>query len=68
MLPILSTIGVTESDLNTSLGAGTANQIKFGVITTKNNNNPQKSKPNLYFFNMFLLKTPICTNMFKVIF
>lgn len=48
----VSMLSVIDADLNISFGAGIANQTKFGIIMTRNSNNPQISKLNLYFFNI----------------
>lgn len=47
-------MGVIDSTLKMSCGAGIANQIKFGIIIKKKSANPQISKPNLYFFKIYL--------------
>ncbi|WP_350453707.1 hypothetical protein [Slackia heliotrinireducens] len=49
-----SVSGVSESALNMSLGAGIANQIKFGTMTAKNSTSPRHSKPKLYFRSITL--------------
>ena len=49
--PNISTIAVTDSFLKISFGAGTANQIKFGIITIRKITKPEISKLNLYLFN-----------------
>lgn len=50
--PIVSITTVTDSVLNISLGAGTANYMKLGIIIIKKTISPQTSNPILYFFNM----------------
>lgn len=54
--PIMSITGVTDLTLKMSFGAGTANHMKFGIITIKKSTNPEKSKPNLYFFKSIILR------------
>lgn len=46
-----------DLSLNISFGAGITNQIKFGIITIRNNSTPQISKLNLYFFNIWSFPT-----------
>ena len=48
---IESILGVSESVLNISFGVGITNQMKFGIIMTRNSTSPRHSKPNLYFFS-----------------
>lgn len=56
-------IGVTDFALKTSFGAGTANHMKFGIITIRKSVKPEISKPNLYCFNthdpLFTVKSPL---------
>ena len=52
---MISMIGVADSDLNTSLGAGTANQLKLGNITNRKRIKPQTSNPNRYLLNNFIV-------------
>lgn len=47
-----SSVSVIESILNTSFGAGAANQIKLGIMIIKNSNKQPTSKPNSYFFSI----------------
>ena len=53
----VSSISVMDSVLNMSLGAGTKNQMKLGIIMIRNSTAPQISNPILYFLNIF--QTPI---------